>query len=981
MNFELTTLAALGSLYLSLLFGIAYVTEQGWIPQRVVRHPIVYVLSLGVFASVWAYYASIGIAQREGYGYLANSIGISLAFMLSPLLLRPLLELTRTYQLSSLADLLAFRYRSPWVGTATTLFILVGVTPLIALQIRAVADTADILSPAASHGSIAVGFCVLITLFAILFGTSRRPGRTQHDGLILAIAFESLIKLIAFLVVGGFAIFQGFGGLDEMQAWLTTQPELLSSLENTNYFSAFHVMALLFFSASVAMPHMFYVTFNENGGRGALSFASWGLPLYFLLISLPVLPILWAGLYAGSEVKVEYLPVAIGAAFDAPGISLLAYLGGLSAASGLIIVITLALSNMCLNHLILPLRQPAASKDIYRWLMQRRRVLITALIWAGYAFHYLPNDRISIQLIGTVAFAACLQFLPGILAILYWPQGNKRGLLSGLAAGVLIWFLLLMLPLLSEANSFSDIAINWREIAALSLIINCLVFVVGSLYFGSTDEERSSADLCTLDTIKRRKRSGLVAKSAADFIKSLSKPLGERTATREVGQALHDLKLKKEDRRPYAMRLLRGRLEANLSGLLGPSIAREIIDRYLPYSIVSQHGSSDVNVIENRIEAYRSNLSGMAADLDNLRRYHRQILLDLPLGVCSLSSDGEIIMWNRALEEFTEIPSADVVGSQLSELPEPWVALLDEFIGEDIDHSYKKSFELGSQKRTVNLHKALIEESGDADSSHEGLIILMEDMTETEILEAGLTHSERLASIGRLAAGVAHEIGNPITGIACIAQTIRDEYQDEELNGLAQQIIEQTDRTSKILQSLVNFAHAGTNKLLHENERVDIRECMAQAQTLVSLDKKNRDFSFAMECDDSAAIWGDSQRLLQVLINLISNARDASQPGATITLAARIVDGEVQLSVTDAGIGIPNAIKSRVFDPFFTTKEAGEGTGLGLSLVFSIVEDLEGNIDIISPLDRARGTGTQVLLRFPCYDSRRHAHAKNSNAP
>ena len=134
---------------------------------------------------------------------------------------------------------------------------------------------------------------------------------------------------------------------------------------------------------------------------------------------------------------------------------------------------------MCLNHLILPLQQPAASKDIYRWLMQRRRVLITALIWAGFAFHYLPSDKISIQLMGTVAFAAGLQFLPGIVAILYWPQANKRGFFVGLASGVGIWFPLLMLPLLSETYSFSDIVINWRETAALSLIINCLAFIFG----------------------------------------------------------------------------------------------------------------------------------------------------------------------------------------------------------------------------------------------------------------------------------------------------------------------------------------------------------------------------------------------------------------------------------------------------------------------------------------------------------------------
>ena len=156
---------------------------------------------------------------------------------------------------------------------------------------------------------------------------------------------------------------------------------------------------------------------------------------------------------------------------------------------------------------------------------------------------------------------------------------------------------------------------------------------------------------------------------------------------------------------------------------------------------------------------------------------------------------------------------------------------------------------------------------------------------------------------------------------------------------------------------------------MHENERVLISECIAQAQTLVSLDKKNKDMQLEIDCDPEAAILGDSQRLLQVLINLINNARDASQAGGTIVLAVKNMGTHINISVTDFGIGIPNAIKSRVFDPFFTTKEAGEGTGLGLSLVFSIVEDLNGNIDIISPVDRARCTGTQVLLRFPCYDS------------
>jgi len=188
-----------------------------------------------------------------------------------------------------------------------------------------------------------------------------------------------------------------------------------------------------------------------------------------------------------------------------------------------------------------------------------------------------------------------------------------------------------------------------------------------------------------------------------------------------------------------------------------------------------------------------------------------------------------------------------------------------------------------------------------------------------------------------------------------------------ELHNLAEQIIEQTNRTSKILQSLVNFAHAGTSAAHYENEIVVISDCMEEAKTLISLDKKCKDLNFQIDSDPNAKILGDSQRLLQVLVNLINNARDASPVDGKITLQARIEADKVHIAITDEGIGIPAAIRDRIFDPFFTTKEVGEGTGLGLSLVFSIVEDLKGDIDIISPADKMTGKGTQVILRFPCY--------------
>ncbi|MDX1491170.1 MAG: ATP-binding protein [Pseudohongiellaceae bacterium] len=968
MSFDLSTILVLGVAYLVLLFSIALATDKGWIPKSITRHPLVYVLALGVFASVWSYYAATGNAYRDGFGYLAPFIGISLAFLFSPLMLRPILELTKSYQLSSLADLLAFRYRSPVAGTVTTIVMLVGVTPLLSLQIQAVANSISILSPETSQTALAFGFCAAMTLFAISFGTGRGAGRDKHEGLVMAIAFESLIKLIALLALGAFAVYQGFGGFAEMNEWLQAQPELLQSIKQTAEPGSLHVTAILFFTAAVASPHMFYIIFNENNDPKALTLASWALPLYFLLLSLPVFPILWAGLKIGSATPMEYFPVSLGQEYGSDALSLIGFLGGLSAASGLIIVITLALSNMCLNHLVLPINQPNARSDIYRWLLWKRRALIAALIWVAFLFYYLPADKLSIRAIGNVSYIASLQFLPSILALLYWPRGNKKGFLAGLSIGIALWLLFLMLPVATGSQLLTIESLNTRELIALSLVANIALFIIVSLWTRTPAEEKASADMCALDTIRRRNRTGQLPKTPDEFIAKLTTPLGARTATREVMQALRDLKITKQERRPRSMRLLRGRLEANLSGLLGPAIAHDLIDRFLPFVKEVDSSTTDVDVMESRIEAYRSNLSGMAEDLDNLRRYHRQVLLELPLGVCSLGEQNQIVMWNSAMEKLTGTMSQDVLGSVVTDIEEPWASLIHDFTEGNAAHAHKQVVKVSNHKRFISLHKAIIEKSTTHKIKQDGVVILLEDLTETELLEEELTHSERLASIGRLAAGVAHEIGNPITGIACLAQNIRDETENDELRSMAKQIIEQTDRTSRIVQSLVNFSHSGSNKSDHSSEVVDVEECIREAIALVSLDKNRKHVHYDLNFKPGLEIMGDSQRLLQIVINLLNNAHDASPEDSTITLTTRLLTGNVQIIVSDQGSGIPDEIKDRVFDPFFTTKEPGEGTGLGLSLVYSIVENLDGHIDIISSANSDQSRGTRVILTFPCYD-------------
>jgi PAS domain S-box-containing protein len=430
-----------------------------------------------------------------------------------------------------------------------------------------------------------------------------------------------------------------------------------------------------------------------------------------------------------------------------------------------------------------------------------------------------------------------------------------------------------------------------------------------------------------------------------------------------VEQALRDLQLPFDEQRPYALRRLRDRLEANLSGLMGPSVAQDIVENFLPYKSGSEsYVTEDIHFIESRLEDYQSRLTGLAAELDALRRYHRQTLEELPMGVCSLAKDREILKWNRAMEDLTGIDAQRVVGSRLATLPEPWRELLTAFIDAPDEHLHKQRLALDGQTRWLNLHKAAIAEP--LAQGNSGLVLLVEDLTETQLLEAKLVHSERLASIGRLAAGVAHEIGNPITGIACLAQNLREEREgDGELTEISQQIIEQTKRVSRIVQSLMSFAHSGSHQ--NSEEPVCLADVARDAIALLSLNKRSIEVQFFNLCDPEHWACGDSQRLAQVLINLLSNARDASPPGGAIRVRSEALEHSVELIVEDEGSGIPKAIMDRLFEPFFTTKDPGEGTGLGLALVYSIVEEHYGQITIDSPADPERQRGTRIRVSLP----------------
>ncbi|MGH1485810.1 MAG: ATP-binding protein [Cellvibrionaceae bacterium] len=982
MIFELTHIALLGISYLIMLFVIAYAANNGWIPKKITNHPATYVLSLGIFFSAWSFYGVIDLAFQFGYGALAYYMGTGAFFLFAPIIQAPLAELCQRFQLRSIADLLVFRYQSQLAGSLATLFITLAVVPLLVLQVQAVADTLLLLTQTLpektanteewdqKRDTFALFYCLLITAFCMIFGA----GYSQYKALITTMAFESMIKIIALMTVGLFAVYVVFGGFNELDQWLLDNAEHLARLNSPAQGSSSHTLLLVFIATGVLMPHVFHMSQMDQSINQVARMVTWAFPLFLLLMALPVFPILWAGFELDVPVPISYFALGVPQYANAPVITLIAWLGGLSAASGALVISILSLSTMILNQWLLPLLSLQTQKDIYAQLRWLRRLLIIAIALSSYFLYLWLNNRYSLMDLALLAFIQALQFVPGVVAINYWSRANRFGFYAGIISGSIIWIIgmalpvvfgwdTLHLPFVSEAIATGIPA--WEPITLISIGVNITMFILVSYCTPMSDEELYHADVCAEDELSQPFRRTLEVRSAKEFKEKLTSSIGHSAAEKEVDRALYFLGMNEEETRPYALRRLRTRVRTNLSGLLGHTMASEIIDRSFPYRSPSSSSTEaiDINLMESRLERMGSKMQGLTADVNQLRLHHRNTLQELPIAICSIGLDDEVLLWNNTMAEISGISVSEVTGSNLQDIPNPWGKLIRDFANDWHTHINKQSVDHSGNTHWYRLHKSAIQEQ--SPERTEGQVILIEDITDLQLLEQELVHNTRLASIGRLAAGVAHEIGNPVTGIACLAQNLRYDEEEEARGETADAILSQTDRISRIVQSLVTFAHTGkqSSKDFH---KVNIYDCANEAIHLLSLQRDRKPIEYSNNIDKDAIIWGDSQRFIQVFINLLGNANDASPEYSSITLLSRIEEDRLEVDLTDEGSGIPKEFIKQVMEPFFTTKDTGKGTGLGLSVVFSIVEEHQGNIHITSPV--AQGKGTRFTIQLPLYN-------------
>ncbi|MBN1142492.1 MAG: SpoIIE family protein phosphatase [Deltaproteobacteria bacterium] len=646
--------AGISLLYFGILFGVAFWADQRRQAGRsITSNPYLYALSLNVFLSAWTFYGAVGRAASQGIDFLALFLGPSLMALTWWLLLRKMVRASKEQRLVSIADFLASRYgKSAAIGIAVTGFCIVATLPFIAIQLRAIATTFEMLStpPVVSpqhlldlfhtfdllsipaeqiaKAPVAVSptlpsyidssliIALLLGVFCVLFGARHLDASERHEGLIAAVALESLVKLGAFLALGlfvTFGLFDGFGDLaGRFLRQLPEKSHLLSlPTEAISYCQWFSLMVIGMLAVH-CLPGQFHLMVTENSQERHIRTAMWMFPAYMLLFNLFVVPIALAGLifYGGSAVPPDYFVLRIPMDHGSRWLTMAVFLGGISASAGMVMVTSVALSTMILNNLVVPailkIRSGAASLSTF--FINTKRAAIFAVILGGYFYNTAISDSLGLIHIVLISFIGAAQFAPALIGGLLWDKVSRKAVLAGMAIGFAVWGYTLLLPSLVDSGWLSGNLLDkgpwglsclhpralfglsgldiWSHALFWSLLLNVGVFLATSLFTEVTSWEQEQIQKFVHVLAPAEAPSGLKilsrAPSVREFTELMTKFIGEERAQ----SAINDyLKGKAIDHRgslaDHEIPALKRFTEKTLAGSVGSAPARIIIDNYL----------------------------------------------------------------------------------------------------------------------------------------------------------------------------------------------------------------------------------------------------------------------------------------------------------------------------------------------------------------------------------------------------------------
>ncbi|MBR9881938.1 MAG: PAS domain-containing protein [Gammaproteobacteria bacterium] len=765
-------LIAVSLLYIAVLFAIA------WRGDRRARHlgashrrPLVYSLALAIYCTSWTFHGAVGQAATSGWSFASIFVGPVLTLLLFWPVLAKMVRVAKHQNVTSIADFIASRYgKTQSLAAFASLVALIGTLPYIALQLKAVSTSFAVLTDASDitqaplFGDTAFYVAIVMAIFAILFGTRHTDATEHHEGLIHAVAFESLVKLVAFLILGAYVTWGMFDGLQDLMTRADTHLQLQRQLAQQDFGQSFWAQTLLAMLAILCLPRQFHVTVVENTHRDDAARARWMFPLYLVLFAFFVLPLAAAGLtiFAGTDVSPDTYVLSLPMAANQSWLALLTFIGGFSAATGMVIVAAVAVSIMISNEIVIPalfrMRWfDTKARDYGRLVLRARRITIAVILAMAYGFYQLIGEFTSLASIGMLSFAAAAQFAPALIGGLYWKRGNRLGVIVGMNAGFAIWAYTLLLPAMINAGVLpagwlqgGPLGIAWLSPTSLfglhvgdsfthgvmlSLGVNLVAYIFVSQVTPQRVVERIQASLF-VDSVETRQTSVNRPWTGATTVGDLKVLCQRFLSAGQVDRAFSDYARRNgkalEDSARASIDVIQF-TERFLASVLGASSARIVVNSALQGRGI---GISDViSIVDEASQVLEFNRALLQATIENINQ-----------GISVVDQNLRLVVWNQRYLELFRFPDHLIrVGAPIDRIfrynahngeygpgdPEEHVELLLDNIREGQPHRYVRYRQDGS----------VLEVQGNPMPGG-GFVYTYQDITQQKRTEEALIRSE-----------------------------------------------------------------------------------------------------------------------------------------------------------------------------------------------------------------------------------------------
>ena len=992
-------------LYVGMLFAIAYVGDRRPLyPRQPKLRPLVYSLALAVYCSSWTFYGAVGTAAVSGLAYLPIYLGPLLLFVLGFGLIERLVLVARERNITSIADFIAARFgKSHGLAALVALIAVVAIIPYIALQFKAVAMSFAVLGAGNSawwFGDTALWCAGLLAVFAILFGTRTIDATEHHHGMMLAVAAESLVKLLAFVAIGLYAYLHGPGIAETLRA-------PVSQIEKGSMPPGFVAQTLLAFCAMFCLPRQFQIGVVECEDPRDLHRARWLFPIYMILISLAVLPIVSAGMgipmvrQGHVDAWVLNLPIARGDS----GMALLAFVGGFSAATGMVIVAAVALATMISNDLVMPTLLRIRRLDLERRgdlsniVLLVRRIAIVALAALAYVYYRIIADAENLAATGLLSFAAVAQFAPAIVSALYWRGASRVGVYVGLLAGFVVWGYTLLLPAMTRAGWLhgrwieeGPFGLGWLKPTELfhltgwepvthgtfwSLLFNvgCLVFL--SLRFRPSVAERLHAALFVDPYVRSATGAGdwRGRVTVRDLGTIAGRIVGERVTVRafnEYGQR-HGVTLSPSD---AADRPLIQFTERLLASAVGAASARRILMGAL--SGTGLDIAEAMALMDEASQELRFNRELLSTTLENVSQ-----------GISVVDGDMRLVAWNRRYLELFDYPEGMVyVGLPVADLIR-WNAKHGECGPGEVDEHVAKRIRYmraGSPHvfQRVRPDGTVIEMRGRALPGG-GFVTTFTDVTayksvEQALIDANETLEQRVedrtaelsdalnataiarreaeaanASKTRFLAAASHDLLQPLNAARLFTSALRQQPGlDSEAAQLAERIDASFRAAEDLLDALLDVSRLDAGSYRPEVIPFALADLFDSLRQQFAVVAEQRGLTLHV-VPTSLSVRSDAQLLRRIVANFLSNALRYTRVGGVV-LGVRRRGDQVSIEVWDTGPGIADEQQARIFGEFQRLDRPSpwgeKGLGLGLSICDRLAGILEHRLSLRSHVGR-----------------------------